>query len=145
MLYINLTLLKKFDIINIALNGQVAIRINSRRFYCMWSKFLALRGISADSETENIILKWMQESGIAHRCFSVVLESIGLKRPFQLVHYGTNYSKAFVCVDRSGKTFRVELIFDDPPGENDFKIQIADEDGNASCYYVGYDKHLVKY
>ena len=111
----------------------------------MRDKSIMLKNISADPKSELIIRKWMKQSQIAHRSFAVVLEKIGLKRPFQLVHYGTERTKAFVCLDRSGKTFRVELIFDDPPGENDFKIWIADEDGNTSCYYVAYNKHLVKY
>lgn len=106
---------------------------------------IALRHISADERTESLICKWMKASGIAHRCFSMVLRNAGLRQPFQLVSYGNKEHHAFVCVDRTGRTFRVELIFDDPPGENDYKIQITDEDGNSSCYYVGLDKKLVKY
>lgn len=111
----------------------------------MRENLIALRSISADKKTEADIRKWMLASGIKHRSFASVLERIGLKRPFQLVHYASEYLHAFVCLDRTGRTFRVELIFDDPPGENDYKIQITDEDGNSSCYYMGLDKKLVKY
>lgn len=69
--------------------------------------------IIADERTKNLIREWIKNSEVKYQSFAEVLETMGLKGPFNLEYYGYAESDQFKCETADKNQYVVFLRFYD--------------------------------